>query len=87
MTEKELYELYNKIGDVFWDYPSYHCIYSSKDPVFWENGALTFEVCVSSDQGDGSEWIENWGIREDGSIWTEDETYKDFEDFEREWVG
>lgn len=87
MTEKELYELYNKIGDVFWDYPSYHCIYSSKDPVFWENGTLTFEVCVSSDQGDGSEWIENWGIREDGSIWTEDETYKDFVDFEQRWVG
>ena len=87
MTEKELYELYDKIDDVFFHYPSYHCIYSSKDPVFWENGTLTFEVCVSSDQGDGSEWIENWGIREDGSIWTEDETYKDFVDFEQRWVG
>lgn len=87
MTEKELYELYNKIGDMFWDYPSYHCVYVCRDPVLLKNGNLTFEVCVSSDQGDGSEWIEIWGIREDGSIWTEDETYKDFADFEQRWVG
>ena len=87
MTEKELYELYDKIDNVLWDYPSYHCVYMSRDPVFLKNGTLTFEVCVSSDQGDGSEWTENWGIREDGSIWTEDETYKDFVDFEQRWVG
>ena len=85
MTERELYELYDKISDVFWHYQSYHCTYLSKDPMIWGDGTLTFDVYGWSDQGDGSEWIENWGIREDGSIWSEDETYKDFTDFEQRW--
>ena len=85
MTEKELCELYDKIDDVFFHYPSYHCVYVSEDTVFLEDGSLTFDVHMISDIGYGYEWTENWGIREDGSIWSEDETYKDFEDFEQRW--
>lgn len=85
MTERELNELYDKISDVFWNYQSYHCTYLSKDPMVWGDGTLTFTVCGFSDQGDGSEWTEDWGIREDGSIWSEDEIYKDFADFIQRW--
>jgi hypothetical protein len=85
MKDSELYELYDKISEVFWHYQSYHCTYVTKNPMIWGDGTLTFDVYGCSDQGYGSEWIENWGIRADGSIWSEDETYKDFTDFEQNW--
>lgn len=85
MTERELYELYDKISDVFFHYQTYHCTYVSKNPMILGDGTLTFDVYGFSDQGDGSEWVENWFIKEDGSIWSEDEIYKDFTDFEKNW--
>ena len=82
MNDKELYELYEKISDFFLHYRTYHCIYIPMNSELGINGTyLTFEVLVSSDQGEGSEWIEDWGINNDGSIYSPYNTYKDFDEF------
>ena len=84
MTEREFYNLYDKIRDVLYGFKSYHCWYFCCNEEYYGD-SMSFEVHVNSDQGYGDEWIENWGIRADGSIWSESETYKDFTDFEQNW--
>ena len=82
MEQNKLYELYEKISDFLLHYRTYHCTYIPMDPELGVNGTyLTFEVLVSSDQGEGSEWIEDWGINNDGSIYSPYNTYKDFDEF------
>lgn len=82
MGQNELYELYEKISVFLLHYMTYHCTYIPMDHKLGINGTyLTFEVLVSSDQGEGSEWTEDWGINNDGSIYSPYNTYKDFDDF------
>jgi len=40
-----------------------------------------------SDQGEGSEWTEDWEINSDGTIniIDDDRTYKNFEEFKSNW--
>ena len=47
--------------------------------------SVSFEVHVTSDQGEGSEWIEIWSIDNDGKIYSEDTIYENYEEFLGEW--
>lgn len=85
MTQEEFYNLYEKISDVLYGYKSYHCWYLCCNETYYDT-SVSFEVHVSSDQGDGSEWIEYWYIDNEGKIYSEDTTYNSFEEFLGEWA-
>ena len=85
MTQEEFYNLYEKISDVLYGYKSYHCWYLCCNETYYDT-SVSFEVHVSSDQGDGSEWIEYWSIDNEGKIYSEDTTYNSFEEFLGEWA-
>lgn len=85
MTQEEFYNLYNKISDVLYGFKSYHCWYLCCNETYYDT-YVYFEVHVTSDQGEGSEWIEYWSIDNEGKIYSEDTTYNSFEDFLREWA-
>lgn len=85
MTQEEFYNLYNKISDVLYGFKSYHCWYLCCNETYYDT-SVSFEVHVSSDQGDGSEWIEYWYIDNEGEIYSEDTTYNSFEEFLGEWA-
>ena len=85
MTQEEFYNLYEKISDVLYGFKSYHCWYLCCNETYY-NTSVSFEVHVSSDQGEGSEWIEYWSIDNDGKIYSEDTTYNSFEEFLGEWA-
>lgn len=84
MTERELYELYDKISDVLYGFKSYHCWYFCCNEEYY-GASMHFEVHVTSDQGKGSEWIEYWSIDDEGRIYSEDTTYENYEEFLGEW--
>lgn len=84
MTQNEFYNLYNKISDVLYGFKSYHCWYLCCNETYYDT-SVSFEVHVTSDQGEGSEWIEYWSIDDDGKIYSEDTTYNTYEEFLREW--
>ena len=50
-----------------------------------EENLIHLEVLVSSDQGEGSEWTEDWGINNDGSIYSPYNTYKNFDEFKTDF--
>ena len=85
MTREEFYNLYNKISDVLYGFKSYHCWYLCCNETYYDT-SVSFEVHVTSDQGEGSEWIEIWSIDNDGKIYSEDTTYNSFEEFLSEWA-
>ena len=84
MTREEFYNLYDKISDVLYGFKSYHCWYLCCNETYYDT-SVSFEVHVTSDQGEGSEWIEIWSIDNDGKIYSEDTTYNSFEEFLGEW--
>ena len=84
MTREEFENLYNKISDVLYGFKSYHCWYLCCNETYYDT-SVSFEVHVTSDQGEGSEWIEYWSIDNDGKIRSEDTTYNNFEEFSSEW--
>ena len=84
MTREEFENLYDKISDVFYGFKSYHCWYLCCNETYYDT-SVSFEVRVTSDQGEGSEWIEYWSIDNDGKIYSEDTTYNNFEEFLGEW--
>lgn len=84
MAERELYELYDKIKDTLYGFKSYHCWYYCCNEKF-ENNSLSFEVHVTSDQDEGSEWIEYWSIDDKGKIHSENAIYENYEEILREW--
>lgn len=84
MTREEFENLYNKISDVLYGFKSYHCWYLCCNETYYDT-SVSFEVHVTSDQGEGSEWIEYWSIDNDGKIHSEDTTYNNFEEFSLEW--
>lgn len=85
MTQEDFYNLYNKISDVLYGFKSYHCWYLCCNETYYDT-SVSFEVRVTSDQGEGSEWIEYWSIDNDGKIYYEDTMYDTYEEFLREWV-
>lgn len=84
MTRKEFENLYDKISDVLYGFKSYHCWYLCRNETYYDT-SVSFEVYVTSDQGEGSEWIEYWSIDNEGKIYSEDTTYNNFEEFLGEW--
>lgn len=85
MTQEEFYNLYHKISDVLYGFKSYHCWYLCCNEE-GGNNSMSFEVHVTSDQGEGSEWIEYWSIDDEGKIYSEDTTYNTYDEFLKEWV-
>lgn len=88
MTQEELQNLYYKVSEKIDDYYSYHVWYSCGQPE-WNNDftQISFEVFGTSDQGEGSEWIEHWSIDSDGKIYSseEDKPWESFEEFKANW--
>jgi hypothetical protein len=84
MEKVDLYELYDKVSNVLYGFKSYHCWYLCCNETYYDT-SVSFEVHVTSDQGEGSEWIEYWSIDNDGKIYSEDTTYNSFEEFLGEW--
>ena len=84
-----LEDIYRKIVKVIDGNHSYHNFYNCDFYEWRQDGSrLTFKVYGSSDQGYGSEWTEYWTIYDDGSISnSEGDNWKDFEDFESNWIG
>lgn len=85
MTQEEFYDLYNKISDTLYGFKSYHCWYYCTNETYYGT-SMSFEVHVQSDSGEGYEWEEYWRIDNEGKIYSEDETYNNFEEFLREWA-
>lgn len=88
MIQERLQDLYNKVSDVIDSHYSYHVWYSCGQPE-WNSDftRISFEVFGISDQGEGSEWTENWGIDSDGKIYSseEDKPWNNFEEFKANW--
>lgn len=84
-----LEEIYRKIVKVIDGNHSYHNFYTCDFYEWSQDGSyLTFKVYGLCDQGYGSEWTEDWTINDDGSITnSEGDYWKDFEDFESNWIG
>lgn len=89
MTKEELCELFEKVRDVINNHYDYHVWYlASYDEEWGPNDAwVTFKVYGSSDQGEGSDWTEEWEINNDGTIRIidDDRVYKNFEEFKYNW--
>ena len=88
MTKEELCELLEKVRDVINNHYDYHVWYLASYDEEWGpyDRYVTFEVSGHSDQGDGADWTEHWGIDDDGTIHTGDgDTYKNFEEFKYNW--
>lgn len=89
MTKEELCELLEKVRKIINNYYGYHVRYlACYDEEWGPNDAwVTFRVYGFSDQGEGSEWTEEWEINNDGTIRIvdDDRTYKDFEEFKSNW--
>lgn len=87
MTQEELYKIYEEISDFIYNnsWRSYHNWYTCDSAEVISDGTIEFDVCGSSDQGDGDEWIEHWSIDINGKIYTEDNVYDNIEDFKRDW--
>lgn len=84
MTQEEFNNLYEKIRDVLYGFKSYHCWYFCCNEEYY-NDLMSFEVHITSDQGEGSEWIEYWSIDDKGRIHSEDTIYESYEEFLSEW--
>ena len=84
MTQEEIYNLYDKVSDVLYGFKGYHCWYFCCNKTYYDT-SVSFEVHVSSDQGDGHEWTEYWYIDDEGRIHSEDTTYENYEEFLGEW--
>ena len=85
MTEKELYNLYDKISDALYEYEDYHCSYYCSGETY--NGtSLFFEVHIDSDKEDEDDVVEDWRIDDCGRIHTEDAVYENYEEFLKEWI-
>ena len=87
MTQEELYRIYEEISDFIYNnsWRSYHIWYICGDAEVISDGTIEFEVCGSSDQGDGDDWTEHWLIGTNGKIYTKDNVYDNIEDFKRDW--
>jgi hypothetical protein len=46
---------------------------------------MSFEVHITSDQGESSEWTEHWSIDDKGRIYSENTIYESYEEFLSEW--
>lgn len=84
MTQEEFDNLYDKISDVLYGFKSYHCWYFCCNKEYYGN-LMYFELHVSSDKGDGDDWVEEWSIDDEGRIHSEDTTYNSFEEFLEDW--
>lgn len=86
MTKEELNDLYSKVINIIWNYNSYHVIYTCGEEHWDKMGNyVSFEVYGYSDQGEGSNWTEDWTIYSDGSINADGKNYKNFEEFLLDW--
>ena len=79
---KEILEKVQKCISGCHDYYVFYCMGSEQ----WYDYYVTFTVFGSSDQGEGSEWTEDWCIYSDGRIRRDGEVYNNFDEFERDWV-
>lgn len=88
MTKEDIRELFEKVTRlVDSNDTDYHCSYSCGEETWSDDGMrVMFEVHGFSDQGEGSEWTENWGIESDGRIYADDMIYDTFEEFEKDWI-
>jgi hypothetical protein len=84
MTQEEFYNLYEKISDVLYGFKGYHYWYFCCNEEYY-NDSMSFEVHITSDQGEGSEWTEHWSIDDKGRIYSEDTIYESYEEFLKEW--
>ena len=84
MIQEEFYNLYDKIRDALYGFKSYYYWYFCCNEEYY-NDSMSFEVHITSDQGEGSEWIEYWSIDDNGRIHSEDTIYESYEEFLSEW--
>lgn len=88
MTKKEvkkIEDILEKVQNCISGWHSYHVFYCVGSEQ-WFDSYVTFTVFGYSDQGEGSEWTENWCIYSDGSISGDHEIYNNFDEFERDWT-
>ena len=87
MTKKEvkkIEKILEKVQNCILD--GYHEFYYIGSHEHWFDGYVTFTVCGSSDQDEGSDWTEDWYIYSDGRIRRDGEVYNNFDEFERDWA-
>ena len=85
MTLDEVEEILEKVRKIIDDYRSYHTFYCAGEET-WGKYGVSFVVFGFSDQGEGSEWRENWSIDTDGKIFASEQLYENFEEFEKDWI-
>ena len=88
MTKEDIRELFEKVTRLIDDNDTdYHCSYCCGEGTWSADGMrVTFDVHGFSDQCEGSEWTENWGIESDGKIYADNRIYDSFEEFEKDWI-
>ena len=86
MTKEELQILYSKVVEYIRNYDSYHVWYTCGEETWSADGqSVTFEVFGYSDQDEGADWTEYWGIDSNG-IHSEDKIWKTFDEFKRDFI-
>ena len=81
MTKEEIAVIFDKLRTAIYDYDSYHVFYYIKDEE-WSSDftCVSLTVVGVSDQDEGSEWAESWGISSDGTLNADGEIYATLDD-------
>jgi len=90
MTREEINELLDKVKEIVKNNGnSYHTFHFYRGNEKWRNDytSVSFEVCGSSDQDEGADWVEDWVITNDGKIYAYGVVYNSLEEFENNWIG
>ncbi len=80
-------DVFQEVTEILYKYHqvSYHVFCSVGNERWSENNSLIrFTVYFWNDQGNGSEWEEEWYIDEEG-IHTEEKLFKTLEEFKSDW--
>lgn len=87
LTPEQIMHLFDKVSRWVDDYESYHIWYMVSCDPYWNSDktSLSFTVTGHSDQGEGADWEENWGIDCDGKIYDNQTVHNSFEDFKNNW--
>lgn len=83
MNTDEIDELLNKVKEIVNNGNSYHTFHFYGGNEKWRNDSVSFEVCGSSDQDEGADWVENWAISNDGKIHADGVVYNSLDEFEK----
>jgi hypothetical protein len=89
LDSNEMFSLCDKVGKIIedrgGDYYTFYC--APCDTELSRDGSyVEFIAKGHSTQWEGQDWEDTWSVQNDGSISNEEKTWKNFEEFDKDYI-